>query len=72
MPSRKRRRAASYEDIDEDNFHAFVLPSMGTMTTVTFTDAGAQVDEKTPAALIALAGPGRCWRSRSSSAIGPS
>ena len=51
-----KARAASrvsYEDIDEDNFLRIRAPVEGVVTTVTFTDVGAQVDEKTPVALIA-------------------
>lgn len=51
-----KARAASrvrYDDIDEDNFMRVRAPVDGVVTTVTFTDVGAQVDEKTPVALIA-------------------
>lgn len=54
--ARAKSRAASrvsYEDIDEDNFLRIRAPVNGVVTTVTFTDVGAQVDEKTPVALIA-------------------
>lgn len=54
--ARAKSRAASrvsYEDIDEDNFLRIRAPVNGIVTTVTFTDVGAQVDEKTPVALIA-------------------
>lgn len=54
--ARAKSRAASrvsYEDIDEDNFLRIRAPVDGVVTTVTFTDLGAQVDEKTPVALIA-------------------
>jgi HlyD family secretion protein len=46
----------SYDDIDEDNFLRIRAPVDGVVTTVTFTDVGAQVDEKTPVALIAPKG----------------
>jgi HlyD family secretion protein len=54
--ARAKARAASrvsYEDIDEDNFLRIRAPVTGVVTTVTFTDLGAQVDEKTPVVLIA-------------------
>lgn len=54
--ARAKSRSASrvsYEDIDEDNFLRIRAPVNGVVTTVTFTDVGAQVDEKTPVALIA-------------------
>lgn len=54
--ARAKSRAASrvsYEDIDEDNFLRIRAPVNGIVTSVTFTDVGAQVDEKTPVALIA-------------------
>lgn len=54
--ARAKSRAASrvsYEDIDEDNFLRIRAPVDGIVTTVTFADLGAQVDEKTPVALIA-------------------
>jgi HlyD family secretion protein len=57
--ARAKSKAASrvsYEDIDEDNFLRVRAPVDGTVTTVTFTDVGAQVDEKTPVALIAPKG----------------
>lgn len=57
--ARAKARAASrvsYEDIDEDNFLRIRAPVDGVVTTVTFTDVGAQVDEKTPVALIAPKG----------------
>jgi membrane fusion protein, hemolysin D len=46
----------SYDDIDEDNFLRIRAPMDGTVTTVTFRDVGAQVDEKTPVAAIAPKG----------------
>lgn len=57
--ARAKSKAASrisYEDIDEDNFLRIRAPVDGVVTTVTFTDVGAQVDEKTPVALIAPKG----------------
>lgn len=57
--ARAKSKAASrvsYEDIDEDNFLRIRAPVDGTVTSVTFTDVGAQVDEKTPVALIAPKG----------------
>ena len=57
--ARAKARSASrvsYEDIDEDNFLRIRAPVDGVVTTVTFTDVGAQVDEKTPVALIAPRG----------------
>lgn len=54
--ARAKARAASrvsYDDIDEDNFLRIRSPVDGIVTTVTFTDVGAQVDEKTPVALVA-------------------
>lgn len=57
--ARAKARAASrvsYDDIDEDNFLRVRAPVNGVVTTVTFTDLGAQVDEKTPVALIAPKG----------------
>jgi hemolysin D len=57
--ARSKARAAariSYEDIDEDNLLRIRAPMDGTITTVTFRDTGAQVDEKTPVAAIAPRG----------------
>lgn len=57
--ARSKARAAarvSYDDIDEDNFLRIRAPVNGVVTTVTFNDVGAQVDEKTPVALIAPKG----------------
>lgn len=57
--ARAKARSASrvsYEDIDEDNFLRIRAPVDGVVTSVTFTDVGAQVDEKTPVALIAPKG----------------
>lgn len=57
--ARSKAKAASrvsYEDIDEDNFLRIRAPVDGVVTTVTFTDLGAQVDEKTPVVLIAPKG----------------
>jgi HlyD family secretion protein len=57
--ARSKARSASrvsYEDIDEDNFMRVRAPVDGVVTSVTFTDVGAQVDEKTPVALIAPKG----------------
>lgn len=57
--ARAKSKAASrisYEDIDEDNFLRIRAPVDGIVTTVTFADVGAQVDEKTPVALIAPKG----------------
>jgi HlyD family secretion protein len=57
--ARAKARAAariSYEDIDEDNFLRIRAPLDGTITSVTFRDTGAQVDEKTPVAAIAPKG----------------
>ena len=57
--ARAKARAASrvsYDDIDEDNFLRVRAPVDGVVTSVTFTDVGAQVDEKTPVALIAPKG----------------
>jgi HlyD family secretion protein len=57
--ARAKARAAariSYEDIDEDNFLRIRAPMDGTITSVTFRDTGAQVDEKTPVAAIAPKG----------------
>ncbi|MFC4312744.1 HlyD family efflux transporter periplasmic adaptor subunit [Steroidobacter flavus] len=57
--ARAKSKAASrisYEDIDEDNFLRIRAPMDGVVTTVTFTDVGAQVDEKTPVVLIAPKG----------------
>lgn len=46
----------SYDDIDEDNFLRVRAPLSGTVTTVTYRDVGAQVDEKTPVVTIAPKG----------------
>ncbi|MDY6947842.1 MAG: HlyD family efflux transporter periplasmic adaptor subunit [Pseudomonadota bacterium] len=57
--ARAKARAASrisYEDIDEDNFLRIRAPVDGVVTALTFSDVGAQVDEKTPVALIAPKG----------------
>jgi hemolysin D len=57
--SRAKARSASrisYDDIDEDNYLRIRAPFDGIVTSVTYSNVGGQVDDKTPIAAIAPRG----------------